>query len=241
MRGARKRVGHQIDRLGAALGEDDLVLARGIEEFLNGAPRRFIGVGGGGGKIMHAAMDIGVFAFGETRHRLQHRARLLRRSAAVEIDQRLAIDLRATGCGNRRAPLPHRKPGVILTGAVMRATSFSATFTAPRTASRRSVLAISVNASSRKACNQQMPRVLFRNAARAQIEQRIRIQIAHRRAMGAFDIIGEDFQFGLEIGFGAPAQQQAPWRSGDCPRRRRPVSPSPCPDRPPAHVRPPHF
>ena len=42
---------------------------------------------------MHAAMDIGVFALGEMRHRVQHRARLLGRGAAVEIDQRLAIDL----------------------------------------------------------------------------------------------------------------------------------------------------
>ena len=59
--GREKGIGDQIDRFGAALGEDDLVFVRGVDEFLHGAARGFIGVGGRAGQIMHAAMDIGVF------------------------------------------------------------------------------------------------------------------------------------------------------------------------------------
>ena len=82
--------------------------------------------------------------------------------------------------------------------------------------------AISATASSRKACISSPRASASRNAAGAQIEQRIRIQVAHRRAMGAFDVVGEDFQFRLEIGLGAVAQQQ---RLGGLDRLSLPLAP----------------
>ena len=56
--------------------------------------------------------------------------------------------------------------------------------------------------------DQHVARLGFRDAARAQIEQRIRVEIADRRAMGAFHVVGEDFEFRLQVGFGALAEQQ---------------------------------
>ena len=43
----------------------------------------------------------------------------------------------------------------------------------------------------------------------AQVEQRLRIEIADRRAMGALHIVGEDLEFGLQVDLGALAEQQA--------------------------------
>ena len=76
-------------------------------------------------------------------------------------------------------------------------------------------LAISVDGFLQEGMDQKLRASLSGMPRDAQIEQRIRIEIADRRAMGAFDVIGEDFQFGLEIGFraGRPASSAfAVWR-----------------------------
>src|ERR1700748_2900173 len=107
-------------------------------------------VGGCGGKIMHAAVHIGVIALGAAGHRLPPPAGLLGGGAAVEIDQRLAIDLTRQ---NRKvgARLLHIESRNDLGGRGHVATSFNAPLTAPRTVSPRSSLAISGSASSRNA------------------------------------------------------------------------------------------
>src|SRR3569623_1713491 len=99
---------------------------------------------------MHAAMDIGVIRLGETGHRVQDLTGLLGRSAAVEIDQRFAIDL-ARQNGKIGADLLHVEGRRDLGGRGHADTRFRAALTAPRTASLRSILAMSVSASSRNA------------------------------------------------------------------------------------------
>ena len=47
-----------------------------------------------------------------------------------------------------------------------------------------------------------------RDAAGAQIEQRRLVEVADRGAMAAFDVVGEDFELGLGVDRGAPAEQQ---------------------------------
>jgi hypothetical protein len=86
-------VGDQVDGFGAALGKDDLVFARGIEELRHRPPRRLIAVRGGGGEEMHPPMNIGIFAAGEVAHRIQHHGRFLGAGAGIQIHQPLAIDL----------------------------------------------------------------------------------------------------------------------------------------------------
>src|ERR1039458_2284168 len=46
---------------------------------------------------------------------------------------------------------------------------------------------------------QQASRLLFADAARLQVEQRFRVQLANRRAMRAAHIVGEDLQLGLGV------------------------------------------
>ena len=83
---------------------------RGVEE----APRTVsrapsIGLGRGVGEVVQAAVDVGVFVLiGVRPSRSITAPRLLRRGGVVEIDQRLAVDLSATGSGNRRGS-PRRR------------------------------------------------------------------------------------------------------------------------------------
>ena len=89
-------------------GEDDLVDDGGIEEAPHLFARRLIGIGRGIREEMQAAMHVGIFVRIGVRDRVDHGLRLLRRGAIVEIDQRLAIDLRATGSGNPGGSLRRR-------------------------------------------------------------------------------------------------------------------------------------
>ena len=72
-----------------------------------------------------------------------------------------------------------------------------------------------------KGAHQQRARLAFGNAARAQIEQQFRIQIADRRAMGAFHVVGEDFQLRLQIDLGASRRAANLSPSGGCRIRSR--------------------
>src|SRR5450432_1151618 len=56
--------------------------------------------------------------------------------------------------------------------------------------------------------DQHAARLVLGDAAGAQIEQRLLVEVADGGAMAAFDIIGENFQLRLGIDAGAPAQEQ---------------------------------
>ena len=85
--------GDQVDALGGVAGEDDLLDAWRIEEAAHRLARVLVAGGGGVGEKVQAAMDVGVFHLVGVVDGVEHRARLLRRGAVVEIDQRLAVDL----------------------------------------------------------------------------------------------------------------------------------------------------
>ena len=91
---AAERIGDEIDRFRGVAGEDDLFLAPGIEEGRDLLARALVGLGRLIGEIMQAAMHIGVLRRIGLMQPVEHGVRLLRRGGVVEIDQRLAIDLR---------------------------------------------------------------------------------------------------------------------------------------------------
>src|SRR6185503_19541194 len=79
--------------LGGVAGEDDLLRRGRVDEAANAFARILKGLGRGVGKIMEAAMNVGVFLGVTPGDRVDHRLRLLGRCGVVEIDERLAIDL----------------------------------------------------------------------------------------------------------------------------------------------------
>src|SRR5690606_32375898 len=89
----RPAVGDEVDALGGAGGEDDLLGVGCAEEAGDDAAHRLVFLGGDVREIVQAAVDIGVFVLVGPRHRLDHHARLLRRGAVVEVDERLAVHL----------------------------------------------------------------------------------------------------------------------------------------------------
>ena len=143
-------------------------------------------------------------------------------AAAVEIDQRLAVDLARQNVeiGARLFAASKAGGGMILRCAVMPHLC-QRRIDRVATSSRRSASRDLRHGVFEESVHQKRARLAFGNAAGAQIEQRIRIQIADRRAMGAFDVVGQDFQFRLEIGLGARRPAAAPWRSGGCRSHRR--------------------
>ncbi len=74
-----------------------------LRNCLHGRARGFVLFGRAFGKIVHAAMNVGVAALVVAHDRVDHRARLLRRGGVVEIDERLAVNFWSPGSGNRRA------------------------------------------------------------------------------------------------------------------------------------------
>ena len=89
--------GDEVDRLGRGLCEDDLLQDFGIEERAHALARRLEIVCRRIGKVVQAAMDVGVFKVRRFDHTLDDRLRLLRGSTVVEIDQRLAVGLERQG------------------------------------------------------------------------------------------------------------------------------------------------
>jgi len=88
----REDVGHEVDALGAAADEDDLVGAGRAEEVGHRAAGGLVGVGGPGGERVGAAMDVGVVVGVEMGEGVDHNLRLLRGGGVVEPGQRLAVD-----------------------------------------------------------------------------------------------------------------------------------------------------
>ena len=85
--------GHQVDRLGGALGEDDLADIGGVDEAAHGLACSFIAGGRLVRERVQSAVDVGVGRLAGPGHGLHHGRRLLRRGCGIEVDQGLAVDL----------------------------------------------------------------------------------------------------------------------------------------------------
>ena len=84
---------HQVDRLGGVAREDQLFVAARADEARHFAARALEREGGLLAQLVDAAMDIGVGVLVVVFQAHDHPPRLLRRSAAIQKRQRLAIDL----------------------------------------------------------------------------------------------------------------------------------------------------
>ncbi len=86
------RVRHQVDRLGGAADEHDVLRARRTDEVGDGVARLLVGVGGPGRQFVCGAVDVGVLVRVELHQPVDHHLRLLRGGGVVEPDQRLSVD-----------------------------------------------------------------------------------------------------------------------------------------------------
>jgi hypothetical protein len=86
-------VGDEVDRFGRRPREHDLLGARRVDEVRHLAPCRLELLGGPVGEEVEAAMDVGIVLGIGLLDGVEHRPRLLRRGAAVEIDELLPVDL----------------------------------------------------------------------------------------------------------------------------------------------------
>jgi hypothetical protein len=83
----------EVDRLGRAAHEDDLVRARRSEEARDGGASLLVALGRAAGHRVGAAVHVGVVRRVELAHRLDDLLGLLRRGRVVEPDQRAPVDL----------------------------------------------------------------------------------------------------------------------------------------------------
>ena len=103
--GVAPGAGHQVDALGRAAGEDDLVRRRadvGGQAFAG----TFVGSGGAVAQFVQAAVDVAVVLFVIVIEAIQNGSRLLRSGGVVEIDEWVSVDLLVK---NREIPAD-RKP-----------------------------------------------------------------------------------------------------------------------------------
>jgi hypothetical protein len=92
---ASPALGNQVDGLGGAADEHDLLGRRRVEEVRDLGASILVGVGGAGGKFVGGAVDVGVLVLVEVFQAVDDGLRLLRGGGVVEPDQRTAIDLLA--------------------------------------------------------------------------------------------------------------------------------------------------
>ncbi len=85
-------LGDQIDRLGGAAHEHDLVAGRRVQEAGDGIARRLVGIGGARRQFMRGAVDVGVLVLVEVRNAVDHALRFLGRRGIVQPDQRPPVD-----------------------------------------------------------------------------------------------------------------------------------------------------
>ncbi|GAB1426057.1 hypothetical protein MASR2M16_32910 [Thauera terpenica] len=102
---------HEIDGFGGAAGEHDLFRMCGIDELLHGHARVVVELGGVLRQPMHAAVDVGVRFAVEAALGIDHRVRLLRGRAVVQIGQPAAVD-RAREDGKVGRQIERRQFGV---------------------------------------------------------------------------------------------------------------------------------
>ena len=84
-------VGHRVERCRRPRREDHLLAVRGADKGADTVARRFVTLRRLLGQTMYAAVDIGVQLPMQVIDRIDHATRLLRRSPAIEVDQRAAV------------------------------------------------------------------------------------------------------------------------------------------------------
>ena len=203
---AAERAGDEVDRLGGVAGEDDLLGAAGIEEAAHGLARLLEALRRRVGEVVQAAVHVGVLEAVGVIHRLDHRARLLRRGAVVEIDERLAVDLaeqdREVGADalDVVGPPPTPARSVALVVALPQSwrrrplaiVAFAAGAAARRASSRamrhqrlaHGLVLDLVDRLADERFDQQRARLARRDAARAAIEQQILVELGRRSSRG---------------------------------------------------------
>ena len=196
-----------------------LSVLRRVEEAAHRLARLFIGIGRGVRQEMQAAMDVGVFLGIGVLDRVEHRLRLLRRGAVVEIDQRLAVDfarqdrevaadrLDVVGRGIwsiKSCPVAYHPSQ---RRAVLRKPCCRTSHRLP--APRRSASSSSSSITSATNALTSRPRArLLVDAARHQVEQMVVVDLGDGRAMAALHVVGEDFQLRLGRELAIVRQQQ---------------------------------
>jgi hypothetical protein len=86
-------VGNEVDALRGAAGEDDLVLGGGAKETCRFLACRLKGIGRPGAQLMQRTMDVGIVTLVIVRQCLNDGPRLLAGGRAVQIDQRVPLNL----------------------------------------------------------------------------------------------------------------------------------------------------
>ncbi len=87
-----ERIGDEVDRRRGVAREDDLIGAAGVEEAAHGFARILEALRRRVRQVVQPAMHVGVLEAIDVIHRVDDRARLLRRGGVVEIDKRLSVD-----------------------------------------------------------------------------------------------------------------------------------------------------
>ena len=86
-------VGHRVERCRRPRREDHLLAVRGADKGADTVARRFVTLRRLLGQTMYAAVDIGIQLPMQVIDRIDHATRLLRRSPAIEVDQRATVHL----------------------------------------------------------------------------------------------------------------------------------------------------
>ena len=106
---AAPRLRDEVDRLGRAAREDDLLLVARVDEALHRRARLLVRVGGRLAEVVHAAMDVRVLLGVVADDARRSPPRLLRRGGVVEIDERLAVRPCCARIGKSRADRARRR------------------------------------------------------------------------------------------------------------------------------------
>ena len=83
----------QVDAFGGAADEDQFIFAARIQKALGLGAGFLVGGGGALGELVNAAVDVGAVHFVEAADGIDHRERLLGGGGAIQIHQRLAVDV----------------------------------------------------------------------------------------------------------------------------------------------------
>ncbi len=117
---AAPRLRDEVDRLGRAAREDDLLGARRVEEPPDDVAGVLVGLGRAPGELVRGAVDVAVVAGVVARDRVDHGLRLLRGRGVVEPDQRASRARAGRARGSRGAPSRRRRHRATTCGAAAR-------------------------------------------------------------------------------------------------------------------------